>query len=55
MRRALVRAVAVLLLAIVLSGVWMLIRQCNTMGLVGRTDATDQMRQARELEQTGRK
>ncbi|MDR3765960.1 MAG: hypothetical protein Q3Y08_02840 [Butyricicoccus sp.] len=45
------RAIAVLLAAILLSGVWMLIRECNTMGIVNRTDAVTQMQQARAGEQ----
>lgn len=49
--KLLCRAIAVLLAAIVLSGVWMLIRACNTMGIVNRTDAITQMQQARAGEQ----
>ena len=37
--KLLCRAIAVLLAAIVLSGVWMLLRECNTMGIVNRTVA----------------
>ena len=49
--KLLCRAIAVLLAAIVLSGVWMLLRACNTMGIVNRTDATTEMQQARAGEQ----
>ena len=45
---------ALLCAALLLSGLWMLLRQCNTMGIVSQTDASDQMQQARQWEQQGK-
>lgn len=50
--RLAVRAALLLLTAAALSGLWMLLRQCNTMGIVSSPDAIVQMQQARAEEQS---
>lgn len=51
MRGLLGRGLLLLLAALALSGLWMLARHCNTLGLIAQTDAQAQVQQARAWEQ----